>query len=118
MSKSGFLERKNIERQVLLDIGLQCGRQQILDMMTLALRDPNVVGKDTFGKKRLLKLVNAIGKNLDNYWPAWQKTDETDYYRAKMDCALTEAYGEEMHDSFLKRYEFLQDFDYSKRKWK
>ena len=118
MSKSGLLERKNKERQVWLDIGLQCGRQQILDMITLALRDPNVVGKDTFGKKRLLKLVNAIGKNIDNYWQAWQKTNETDYYRAKLDAALAEAYGEEMHDSFLKRYEFLPDFDYAKGRWR
>lgn len=118
MSKSGLLEKKKIERQVWLDIGLQCGRQQILDMMTLALRDKDVVGKDVFGKKRLIKVVNAIGKNIDKYWPAWQKKPETDYYRAKLDEALSEAYGQEMYDSFLTRYEFLPEYDYSKGKWK
>lgn len=118
MGKNGYLERKNAERQLYLDIGLQCGRQQIIDMMSLALRDPGVVGKDIFGKKRLLKLVDAIGKNIDKYWPAWQKVDEADYYRDKLDEELARGYGPELHDSFLKRYEFLPEYDYSRGKWK
>ena len=37
---------------------------------------------------------------------------------AKLDDALVDAYGEEMHDSFLKRYEYLLEYDYKKGKWK
>lgn len=98
--------------------GLQSGRQQILDLISLVLRDPAIMGKDIFGKERLLKVVNGVGEYIDLYQQAWEKTDETDYYRAKLDAALAEAYGEGLHDSFLQRYEFAPEFDYKKGKWK
>ena len=98
--------------------GLQMGRQQILDMMSLALRDPSIMGKDTFGKDRLLKLVKAIGEYIDKYQPAWEKKEETDYYRAKLDASLAEAYGAGMHDTFMERYEFVPEFDYFTGKWR
>jgi hypothetical protein len=66
----------------------------------------------------MLKVVKAIGENIDKYQPAWGRTDETDYYRTKLDAALAEAYGEGMHDTFEKRYEFAPEFDYVKGKWK
>ena len=68
VAKNGFLEKKKIERQVWLDIGVEFGRQQIIDMMTLALRDEEVVGKDIFGKDRLIKVIDAIKKNIDKYY--------------------------------------------------
>ena len=98
--------------------GLQSGRQQILDLVSLVLRDTEIMGKDTFGKNRLLKVVKGVGDYIDLYQKAWEKDDETDYYRAKLDAALAEAYGEGLHDSFLKRYEFFPEYDYSKGKWK
>ena len=116
--KSAFLEKQQYEKRFYFDVGVRMGRQQILDMMSLALRDPAVMGKDTFGRKRLMKVVAAIGENIDLYQVAWEKKDETDYYRSKLDEALAEAYGKELHDSFLKRYEFAPEFDYVKGKWK
>ena len=118
MSKSGYLEKQKVSRQVCLDIGAEFGRQQILDMMSLVLNDTKVMGKDTFGKKRLLKIVNAIGERIDFYSKAWGVDDETDYYRSKLDKALSSIYGKELHESFLKRYEFMKEFDYKKGKWK
>jgi hypothetical protein len=98
--------------------GLQSGRQQIIDLVSLVLRDPAIMGKDIFGKERLLKVVKGVGEYIDLYQQAWEKTDETDYYREKLDAALEEAYGDGLHDSFLKRYEFAPEFDYKKGKWK
>lgn len=98
--------------------GLQSGRQQILDLVSLVLRDPAIMGKDIFGKERLLKVVKGVGEYIDLYQKAWEKDDETDYYRAKLDAALAEAYGDRLHDSFLQRYEFAPEFDYKKGKWK
>lgn len=117
MAKSDFLQRQRVIQQGFFNAGLQSGRQQIIDMMTLVLRDPDIMGKDTFGKDRLLKVINGIGEYIDTFQKAWEKDDETDYYRTKMDQALAEAYGEELADSFLKRYEFAPEYDYTKGKW-
>ena len=60
----------------------------------------------------------GIGDCIDKYEPAWQKNDESDYYQKKLDDALAEAYGDELHDSFHKRYEYAPEFDYGKGRWK
>jgi hypothetical protein len=98
--------------------GLQAGRQQILDMMSLVLRDPKYVKKDIHGAERLLTIVKGIGDYIDIYQDAWQKTDETDYVRAKLDAALADAYGPGLHDSFTQRYDTAPEYDYTKGKWK
>lgn len=113
-----FLAKQAALQTACFDAGLQCGRQQIIDMMSLVLRDPNIMGKDVFGKERLLKVVTGIRDYIDKYQPAWEKTDETDYYRTKLDDALSEAYGEGLHDSFTSRYEFAPEYDYIKGRWK
>lgn len=118
MGKNGFLERQRIERQAYFDAGMQMGRQQILDMMCVSLRDPEIIGKDTFGKDRLLKVVKGIEHYIDVFDQAFQATDETDYWRAKLDAALADAFGEGMNDTFSQRYEFAKEYDYMKGKWK
>lgn len=118
MGKNEFLARQKALQRACFDAGLRSGRQQILDMMSLVLRDQDIMGKDTFGKDRLLKVVQGIGEYIDTYQKAWEKDDETDYYRAKLDEALADAYGDGLADSFLKRYEFAPEFDYFKGRWK
>lgn len=115
---NAYLDKQKAIKQGYFEAGLRCGRQQILDMMSLVLRDQDIMGKDTFGKDRLLKVVSGIGEYIDTYQKAWEKDDETDYYRAKLDEALAQAYGQSLHDSFLKRYEYAPEFDYVKGKWK
>lgn len=118
MGKNGYLERQRVAQATYFNTGLQCGRQQVLDMMSIVLNDPDIMGKDTFGKDRLLKVIEGIKEYIDTYYLAWQKDDETDYYRAKLDEALARIYGEKLHDSFLVRYEFAPEFDYNKGRWK
>ena len=118
MGKNGYLERKKAEQRAFFEAGLRAGRQQILDMVSLVLRDQDIMGKDTFGKERLLKVVKGVGKYIDTYQLAWERHDDTDYWRDKLDEALAEAYGENLHDSFTQRYEFAPEYDYVKGKWK
>ena len=116
--QNAYLAKQAAVNHGYFTAGLQSGRQQILDLVSLVLRDPAIMGKDIFGKERLLKIVKGVGDYIDMYQQAWGKTDETDYYRAKLDAALAEAYGEGLHDSFLQRYQFAPEFDYVKGKWK
>lgn len=116
--QNAYLAKQAAVNHGYFTAGLQSGRQQILDLLSLVLRDPEIVGKDIFGKDRLIKVVNGIGDYIDLYQQAWEKTDETDYYRAKLDAALAEAYGEGLHDSFLQRYQFAPEFDYVRGVWK
>lgn len=118
MGKNGYLERQRIERQAYFDAGLQMGRQQILDMMCVVLNDPDIMGKDTFGKDRLLRVVKGVGDYIDVFQKAWERDDETDYYRSKLDAILAQIYGGGMHDTFSVRYEYCSDYDYMKGKWK
>ena len=105
-------------QQVYFEIGLNMGRQQIIDMLSLTLRDSEVVGKDTFGKDRLVKIIKGISNYLEIYSKAWEKDNEADYYRTKLDESLTEIYGSGFLDSFSDRYEFLSEFNYEKGRWK
>ena len=118
MAKKDFLAKQRALQQGFFSAGLQSGRQQIIDLVSLVLRDQEIMGKDTFGRDRLLKVVNGVGEYIDLYQKAWEKDDETDYYRAKLDAALVEAYGQELHDSFLVRYEFAPEFDYNRWRWR
>lgn len=118
MAKNNYIARRDADRKGFFMAGEQTGRQEMLDMMVLALRDPEIMGKDIFGKDRLLKVVKGIEKYMDVFDQAFQATDETDYYRAKLDAALADAFGEGMHDTFLQRYEYAREYDYTKGKWK
>lgn len=115
---NSYLQRQEELQNACFDAGLRCGRQQILDMVSLVLRDPAIMGKDIFGKDRLLKVVMGCDDYIDKFQPAWEKKDETDYYRDKLDAALAEAYGDGLHDSFAKRYEYCPEYNYRTGKWK
>lgn len=116
--KNSYLLRQKELQRACFDAGLQSGRQQIMDMMSLVLRDQKIMGKDTFGKDRLLKVVKGISSYIDIYEKAWMKDDDTDYWQKKLDDALAEAYGDGMADSFYERYQFAPEFDYTKGRWK
>ncbi len=116
--RSQFIATLNAAKRSGFDAGLKSGRQQMLDMMSLVLRDPEIMGKDTFGKDRLVKVIKGIGEYIDKYQPAWEKSDEADYYQKKLDTALAQAYGDGLHDTFFKRYEFAPEYDYTKGRWK
>ena len=118
MAKNGFLERQKATQRAYFDAGLQSGRQQILDMMSLVLNDPEIMGKDTFGKKRLMKVVKGIGEYIDKFQPAWERSVDADYYQKKMDDSLVLIYGDDLADSFYQRYQFMSEFDYTKGRWK
>ena len=116
--KNAYLAKQAAVNHGYFTAGLQMGRQQIIDGLSVVLNDPAIMKKDVFGKDRLLVVVKGIGEFIDTYEKAWQKDDEADYYQTKLDAELARIYGEEMHDTFHARYEYCKEFDYKKGRWK
>ena len=67
MGKNGYLERRKVRDTVMQDAIRQTYQQYMTDMLILTLNDPEVMGKDVFGYKRLKKVLDAWGKNYDKY---------------------------------------------------
>lgn len=118
MANDYLAKRQMFERE-LMATGIRMGRQQMCDMITLALRDPETMGKDVFGAKRILAVLRKTANLLDEFDTAFQKSDEADWYQDKLDARLREAYGDEIQfDDFYRRYDFLKRFDYKTKRWK
>ena len=121
MPKNDYLARKLQREQEVFDAGLRIGRQQMCDMITLALRDPEIMGKDTFSGRRILKVLRKTNDLMNEFNRAFEKCDEADYYQEKLDALLREAYGDEITEGFYAfhdRYECVKRFDYTTGKWK
>lgn len=121
MPKNDYLSRKLHREQEVFDAGLRIGRQQMCDYITLALRDPETMGKDTFSGKRILKVLRKTNDLMNEFNKAFEKCDEADYYQEKLDDLLREAYGDEIAEgffAFFDRYECVKRFDYTTGKWK
>ena len=120
MAKNDYLSRQRARDQDVFDAGLRIGRPQMCDYLSLALREQETMGKDTFSGKRIVKVINKINDLMCKFSIAFDKSDEADYYQEKLDCALREAYGDEIRGgffSFQERYEIVKKFDYNTRKW-
>lgn len=67
--------------------------QLCLDTIAMVLNDSEVMGKDTLGATRLMRVCEAFNK----LWPlnlqALQKCDEADYRRVKIDQAQAKIFG-------------------------
>lgn len=113
MAKNDFLAKQRALQQAFFDAGIQSGRQQIMDMLSLVLHE-----KFGFGKDRLVTVITGIGECIDKFQTAWEKSDEADYYQRKLDECLAAIYGESLHDSFYERYKYAPEYDYMKGKWK
>ena len=109
---NAYLEKQNARYQDNFVAGCEITAQQMFDMMCLALHDPEVMGKDTFGAERLKKVHNAMYEYERKFHEAWLHTEESDYYQEKLDDALREIFGE--IDCFQSRYQLMKKWNYNK----
>lgn len=120
MAKNAYLQQKAAREQLVFDTGIRIGRQQMCDYITLALRNPEIMGKDTFGGKRVISVLKEVNRLVNQFQPAFDQCDEADYWQEKLDAMLREAYGNELDEGFFSfhdRYEVVKRFDYKKGKW-
>lgn len=121
MAKNAFLKKQQAINQGMLDVGMDTGFQKCWDLIQLCLRDPEVVGKDTFGKERMMRLHAGLEKYEKELGRAWLPSVEkdADVKQRDLDALLEEVWGDELIP-FYGRYPFLKKPDYTKgrKEWK
>lgn len=113
MAKNNYLAKQKAVQQAIYNAGEEIGMQRLWDAVQLALRDPEVVGKDSFGRQRMEKLYKGIKKYVDGYHTAFTGDAEADYHQEKMDAALREIWGDDL-TPFRERYPKLKQYGYDK----
>ena len=109
-------KRINQMQDTFFSEGIRVGIQYNNDLMFLVLNDPDYMGKDVFGAKRLQKLHEAA-EEAGNYFADMldARKPEADVLRAKMDKRLKQILGDKFAP-FEVRYDTLTEVRYGKRK--
>lgn len=83
--------------------------QYMQDLFCLVLNDPEIMGKDVLGEKRMTKVVAAVWDAYDKYYDAVQPvvSPEADYQQAKMDEQLKRIF-KKSFQPFPERYQYLK----------
>lgn len=118
MSKNGYLEKKAAKDQALIDAGVQCGKQQMVDYLTLVLRDPDYVGKDIFGRERIEKVIAGLYHYEKKYQNAYTKHKEADVAQEHLDDELREVWGDDLVPFAERQPDVMQHkYDKAKKGW-
>ena len=112
-SKNAYLEKQRKLQQGFLDVGEEMGLQKMWDYMQIALRDPEIMGKDVFGRKRLEKLYNKCSELAEYYKVAFTFQGEADVRQRDFDAQLKEVWGEDLC-KFYDRYPYIKKMKYDK----
>ena len=116
---SAYLEKQNAVKIALVDAGIACGKQQMVDYITIALRDPAIMGKDTFGRERIDKLFAKLEALDKEFAKAYTLDKEADYYQEKLDSCLREVYGDDLVPFVQRQPDILQPgYNKSRKGWK
>lgn len=113
MGKNDYQARQQAMKQAFLDLGEQITTQKMWDYIQIVLRDPKVMGKDTFGPERLAKIYMALKETKDRYHTAFTADKEADYYQEELDAQLREIWGDKTL-SFYERYPDIKKIKYDK----
>ena len=113
MAKNDYIKRQKDREQKILDAGTRVGIQQCWDFVQLALRDPDVVGSDVFGRGRLEKIYEGIKKRVDYFHTAFTAEVEADVRQEELDRCLGEIWQEDL-SPFHERYSEIKKQDYKK----
>lgn len=108
MGKNAYAQKIKARKELGEYILKRWTCQLCLDAMSLALNDPEIMGKDTFGRERLTRLGEGFNKYFDEIYPALTKNEKASYLRAVVDRRLHQILG----DDFLaweERYEYWND---------
>ena len=110
---SDYLRRKQNADNTRLQIGMELGAQRMQDNFCAILNDPDVMGKDTFGRKRLEKILAAVAELDAKHEKAYTDDKEADYHQEALDARLRRIWKDDLVP-FAQRFPFLKQFGYDR----
>lgn len=118
-AKNAYLAKQMAVKQALIDAGMASGKQQIVDYLTVALRDPDVVLDDAWGRERIDRLFAKLEALDKEFADAYTPSREADYLQEKLDRLLREVYGDELVPFAVRQPDIKQvGYDKSRKGWK
>ena len=115
MAKSDYLEKQKQMQQYYFENGEAVGFQRCLDYMQALLRNPEYVGKDTFGRKRWEILYKGLKECDKTFGDAFTHGVNADYCQEKLDANIREIFGDDTLP-FAERYPMFRTVKYDKAK--
>ena len=115
---NAYLEKQKQIKRCYYEAGERVGIQKMWDFVQIALRDPEIMGNDTFGRKRLAKLYTKAEEISDYYCDAFSDCAGADVMQAHLDDALREVWGDDLCE-FPERSPEIeqQSYKHPKRRW-
>lgn len=93
MAKNAYA-KKLLARRNMIDTIIQNWTAQLaLDIIAEVLNDPDVMGRDVLGAKRLERVCDGFNKLWPNYSRALTDHPEADYWRKKIDEVQEKIFG-------------------------
>ena len=119
MAKNDFQARQAERDQSHFDAGNEFGTQTTWDAVQLALRDPYVVGKKKWGRKKIARLYEKVVFYKNYFNEAFTMSPEADVKQEEQDKLLSEIWGDDLVPH-RKRYPHQKEFDYTKsrKEWR
>lgn len=108
MPKNDYARRLEKQRRAESEIVLRWTAQLCLDVMTIVLNDPEVMGRDVFGPVRLNRVGKAFNKLFADVAVGLSGRPEASYVRAKVDERLARIMGEAA-EAWPDRYPYWDD---------
>lgn len=108
MPKNTYAKKLQKRKRIETDLIRQWESQFCLDMMTIVLADSDVMGKDTFGPKRLSKIGQAFNRRYEECLVALSSLPENDYMRENIDRRLRQIMGDDC-PTWKERYSFWNE---------
>ena len=116
---NAYLDKKASREQALLDIGVTCGKQQMIDYIACVLRNPKYVGKRTLGRDAIDKIMVGLMDYDKEYEAAYTLDKEADVAQQHLDDELRQLYGDELIPFEVRQPHIrILGYDKSRKGWK
>lgn len=114
--KNAFLEKQTRIQDNFWNAGMDTGMQLAADCFQAVLNDPDVMGKDVFGSKRIKRICDEVQRCIDYYFDALDvRNPEADVMQEKLDAVLRRLWGDEL-TPFQERYPMIKRCSYVGKK--